>query len=452
MESTDTIVGIATALGAGGVAIVRLSGGRAVELFERVFRSRAYQPPYESHRLMVGTLTDGDQPVDQVMGVVMLAPKSYTREDVCEIHTHGGHVAAALAVKLLVRLGARPAQAGEFTRRAFLNGRIDLAQAEAVMGVISAQSAAALKAEEAQLMGGQSRFVSQAQEDLLALLAALEAHIDYPDEISQEEAMEGLAAGLQGLMERLGAAIDQRSARILREGLRVALCGRPNAGKSTLFNALLGEERAIVTDVPGTTRDALHGTFSLENGLCVHVTDTAGLRESGDEVERIGVERAWQEVAQADVALLVVDASQALSQEEREMIRTPLPCPSAVLLNKEDLRFALGTREVADLAGERPVLQVSAKTGAGLKEVRAYLQGFAQVPQQLLLTHERHMAAAREALEKLAQAKEALESGQPMDFVAVDMHDALYLLGRITGESVDEKLLDDIFSRFCVGK
>lgn len=264
--------------------------------------------------------------------------------------------------------------------------------------------------------------------------------------------MEGLAAGLQGLMERLGAAIDQRSARILREGLRVALCGRPNAGKSTLFNALLGEERAIVTDVPGTTRDALHGTFSLENGLCVHVTDTAGLRESGDEVERIGVERAWQEVAQADVALLVVDASQALSQEEREMIRTPLPCPSAVLLNKEDLRFALGTREVADLAGERPVLQVSAKTGAGLKEVRAYLQGFAQVPQQLLLTHERHMAAAREALEKLAQAKEALESGQPMDFVAVDMHDALYLLGRITGESVDEKLLDDIFSRFCVGK
>ena len=319
------------------------------------------------------------------------------------------------------------------------------------MGVISAQSAAALKAEQAQLMGGQSRFVAQAQEDLVGLLAALEAHIDYPDEISQEEALEGLAAGLEGLMDRLAGAIDQRSARILREGLRVALCGRPNAGKSTLFNALLGEERAIVTPVPGTTRDALHGTFALE-GLSVHVTDTAGLRESQDQVERIGVERAWREVAQADVALLVVDGSQALSQEEREMIQTPLPCPSALLLNKEDLPTALNLEEVAALAGERPLMQVSAKTGAGLDQVRAYLRGFAQTPQQLLLTHERHMAVAREALDKLAQAREALESGQPTDFVAVDLHDALYLLGRITGESVDEKLLDDIFSRFCVGK
>ncbi|NLV58837.1 MAG: tRNA uridine-5-carboxymethylaminomethyl(34) synthesis GTPase MnmE [Clostridiales bacterium] len=451
MDNGDTIVGIATAAGQGAVAIVRISGSRAVEFFERVFRSAAYSPPYESHRLMVGKLIEGDQVIDEVMGVVMLAPRSYTREDVCEIHTHGGSVAAALCVKLLVSLGARPAQAGEFTRRAFLNGRMDLAQAEAVMGIIQAQSAVALRAEEAQLMGGQSRFVLDAQRELLDLLSALEAHIDYPEEISQEEALEGLAGGLDGLIKRLSGAIDERSARIVREGLRVALCGRPNAGKSTLFNALLGEERAIVTEVPGTTRDVLHGSFFLD-GLCVHVTDTAGLRESEDRVERIGVERAWREVSQADVALLLVDGSRPLDQEEQAMILTPLPCPSAVLLNKEDLSLALEMEEVVTLAAGRPLLRVSAKTGEGLAAVRDYLRGFLQVPQQLLLTHERHMAVAREALDRLIQAREALAGGQPTDFVAVDLHDALYLLGRITGESVDERLLDDIFSRFCVGK
>ncbi len=451
MDFTDTIVGIATAMGMGGVAIVRVSGPEALGLFQQVFVSRAFQPPYESHRLMMGKLMDGGQPLDQVMGVVMKAPHSYTREDVCELHTHGGPVAAALAVKLLARLGARPAEAGEFTRRAFLNGRIDLAQAEAVMGVISAQSAAALRAEEAQLMGGQSRFVAEAQQALLALLAGLEAHIDYPEEIGEEEALAGLQEGLSHLIAKIESAIDERSARILREGLRVALCGRPNAGKSTLFNTLLGEERAIVTEVPGTTRDLLHGTFLLD-GLCVHLTDTAGLRDSQDQVERIGVERARQTLAQADAALLLVDASCPLGEEEREMLRMPMPCPCAVLLSKEDRQSVVEAAEVAPLAGDRPVLAVSAQTGQGLAAVRDFLRAHAQAPQQLLLTHERHMAVAREALQRLSAAKEALTGGQPLDFAAVDLHDALYLLGRITGESVDEKLLDDIFSRFCVGK
>ncbi|NLO85294.1 MAG: tRNA uridine-5-carboxymethylaminomethyl(34) synthesis GTPase MnmE [Clostridiales bacterium] len=447
----DTIVGIATAAGEGGIAIVRISGKSAVSIFEQVFIPRKQRPPFQSHRLMVGRVMDGEQMIDEAMGVVMYAPETYTREDVCEIHTHGGNIAATLVLRLLVRLGARPSEAGEFTRRAFMNGRIDLMQAEAVMGVISAQSAAALKAEERQLTGGQSVFIRNAQVELTGLLSGLEAHIDYPDEIDEEEALKGLRTGLLKLTQTLSSAIDERGARIVREGLHVALCGRPNAGKSTLFNALLGEERAIVTDIPGTTRDVLEGAFSLD-GVRVLVQDTAGLRKSDDTVERIGVERAHAALEQADVALVVVDGSTKLAQEELELLSMNFSCPCAVLLNKEDAGEALSIADAEKLTPHRPIFRISAKTMEGLDEVRDYLRGFLKTPQQLLLTHERHMAVAGEALSKLQQAMEILGADQPLDLAAVDMHEALYLLGRITGESVDEKLLDDIFSRFCVGK
>ena len=448
---TDTIVGIATAAGEGGVAIVRLSGDEAVSIFEKAFRPRKRVPPYESHRLMLGHVVDDDGAIDEAMGVVMYAPNSYTREDVCEIHTHGGSVAAALAVKRLIRLGARPAEAGEFTRRAFMNGRIDLMQAEAVMGVISAQSQAALKAEERQLSGGQSLFVRQAQEKLTGLLAGLEAHIDYPDEIEEEEALEGLSEGLDSLIGMLEKAIDERGARIVREGLHVALCGRPNAGKSTLFNALLGENRAIVTDIPGTTRDVLEGSFQLD-GVQVILQDTAGLRESGDVVERIGVERAHAALDRADAALLLLDASTELTQEERELLAMPMACPCAVLLNKEDAGEHTTMSGIEQLTQHRPIIPLSAQTGEGLEQVRQWLKGFLRKPSELMLTHERHMSVARQALERLMQARSGLAYDQPLDLAAVDLHEALYLLGRITGDSVDEQLLDDIFSRFCVGK
>ena len=398
----DTIVGIATAAGEGGVAIVRVSGPEAVRLFEQAFRPRGARPPYESHRLMVGHAMDETGPIDEAMGVVMYAPRSYTREDVCEIHTHGG-------------------------------------------------SAAALRAGERQLEGGQSRFIRKAQEDLTALLSGLEAHIDYPDEIDEDEALAGLREGLDKLIAQLDGAIDERGARIVRDGLRVALCGRPNAGKSTLFNALLGEDRAIVTDVPGTTRDVLEGSFTLD-GTNVLLQDTAGLRDSGDAVERIGVERARAALSRADVALLVVDASQDPDGEALDLLRMEAPCPCAVLLNKEDAGERLTVSQAEALTDKRPILRVSAREGEGLDAVREYLRGFLRNPDELALTHERHMAVARQALGKLRDAREGLASGGLIDLAAVDLHEALYLLGRITGDSVDEKLLDDIFSRFCVGK
>ena len=449
---TDTIVGIATAMGEGGVAIVRMSGDEAEAIFDKAFAARKRTPPYESHRLMLGhVLDEKGEAIDEVMGVVMRAPNSYTRETVCEIHTHGGSAAASQVMRRLIALGARVAEAGEFTRRAFMNGRIDLMQAEAVMGVIGARSQAALKAEQRQLSGGQSRFVREAQETLTMLLAGLEAHIDYPDEIDEEEAMDGLATGLDGLIAMLEAAIDERGARIVRDGLHVALCGRPNAGKSTLFNALLGEDRAIVTDIPGTTRDVLEGSFSLD-GVRVILQDTAGLRESGDAVEQIGVERARAALDKADAALLLVDASTPLSDAEGELLRMDMPCPCAVLLNKEDAGECVTAAQVRGLTGCETVLSISAKEGAGLNDVLDFLRKHAARPQELMLTHERHMSVARQALERLHQARRGLQQDQPLDLCAIDLHEALYLLGRITGDSVDEQLLDDIFSRFCVGK
>ena len=448
----DTIAGVATATGEGGVAVVRLSGENAVSIFSRAFRAAKRTPPYEDHRLMYGHLVDASgQPLDEAMGVVMLAPNTYTREDVCELHTHGGYAAASTAMRLLTALGARPAEAGEFTRRAFMNGRIDLSQAEAVMGIIGARSQAALKSEEALLAGGASRFIRQAQEKLIALLAGVEAHIDYPDEIDEAEATQGLRSGLNELIAALSGAVDERGARILRDGLRVALCGRPNAGKSTLFNALLGEERAIVTDIPGTTRDVLEASFTV-NGLNVQLMDTAGLRESGDTVERIGVQRARQAVAQADVALLMVDASQPLDDADTALLQTDFGCPTAVLLNKEDIHPMLTPQMVAQVSANAPVFTLSARTGLGLSDVRDYLATQAKLPHEGMLTHQRHMAAARQAIAHLEQAQAALAGGVPLDVAALDLREALWVLGRITGDSVDDQLLDEIFSTFCVGK
>lgn len=445
------IVGVATASGQGGIAIVRLSGRGAPEAFSRVFFPRKAVAPYESHKLMLGQVMENGLPIDEAMGVVMYAPNSYTREDVCEIHTHGGDLAASQTVRLLIAQGARPALPGEFTKRAFLNGRIDLSQAEAVMGVIGARSALALRRETQQLEGGQSRFIKDAQDALVSLLSGLEAHLDYPDEISLEQAAADLGKGLAALIDKLTSAVDERSARLLSGGLRVALCGVPNAGKSTLFNALLCEERAIVTEIAGTTRDVLTGETQI-GGVNVTLMDTAGLRQTTDQVEKIGVDRAKQAIGSADAVLLVLDASRAVKPDERELLASPPDAPMAVLLNKDDGETVLSAALIETMTSARPVISLSALTGQGVPQVREYLGTLCNLPDQLLLTHERHMAAAKEAIASLCQAQSALCDGQPIDLVGIDLQAALYALGRITGESVDEALIDDIFSRFCVGK
>lgn len=447
MLPSDTICAIATPPGRGGIAILRLSGPESQTILAKMVPRPA---PYQPRRLTYGHLLgkDGER-LDECMAVLMPGPRSYTREDVAEIHLHGGQAVAQQALALAFHYGARPAEPGEFTKRAFLNGRIDLSQAEAVMGLIHAVSRRSAQAAMRQLEGGPSRFIHQALTDLYALLAGLEAAIDYPEEVDEAEATQGLKAGALDLAQRLECAADERAARILDGGLQGVLCGRPNAGKSSLLNALAGEEKAIVTAIPGTTRDLVTCTLQL-SGLTVHLTDTAGLHESADAVERIGISRARQAIRRADAAILLIDASQPLADQLLDT--TDFPPQRALALTKGDLPPAVSPEAAAHAFPGWSVFPLSAVTGQGLPALKDWLARQAGDPDSLVITQPRHIHAAQRASQSLRRAAQCLTDGLPLDLCAVDLHDALRALGQITGEQVDEGLLNEIFSNFCVGK
>ena len=353
----DTIAAISTPPGEGGIGIIRLSGPRAEEILGRVFRrARGDGEAWESHRMVYGTLRDGDQTVDEGMAVLMRAPRSYTREDVAEIQLHGGSYVLQRGLELCLEQGARLAGPGEFSRRAFLNGRIDLSQAEAVMSMISARGEMEHRAAVREMQGGVTAFVRAAADRLYGIQAGLAACVDYPEEISEEEGAAEMIPQLRDLIRTLREAIQERSSRLLHQGLRVTLAGRPNVGKSSLLNALLGEEKAIVTSLPGTTRDLVNGEMSL-GGVRVALTDTAGLRETEEEVEKIGVARSRRAMEEADAVLLVLDGSAPLQQEDEALLDT-LPERAAVVINKQDLPQRL---ELPEAAGGRRVIRCSAK-------------------------------------------------------------------------------------------
>ena len=448
----DTIAAVATAPGQGGIGILRLSGPQAEEILEKMFKpaqKNAY--PLKSHLFTYGRLMDGERMADECMAVLMRAPRSYTREDVAELHLHGGPVIVRDGLALAIRLGARPAEPGEFTRRAFLNGRIDLSQAEAVMDLIAASGEKAARAALRQLTGGASQFIRASVERLYGLMAGLEAAIDYPEEIEESEAAAGLYEGVVSLSRQLDEACDERAARILESGLEAALCGRPNVGKSSLLNALLGEERAIVTSVPGTTRDILTGSIELD-GLRVNLYDTAGLRQTGDQVEAIGIARARAVIDRADVILMVLDASQPLDEEDRELLMGEYAGEVIVLMNKTDLPARVTLNTVAALRPSAKVMTLSAKAEETLAPLKEALKELAKNTDQLVITQQRHIAAARRAASALRQAADTIRDGAPLDLCAVDMREALSALGEITGDQVEERVLDQVFSRFCVGK
>ncbi len=452
MQFEDTIAAIATATGQGGIAILRISGPQAENVLRRIFRpAKGERESFPSHLMMYGHVVNGSEPVDEAMAVFMRAPRSYTREDVAEIHTHGGRLMASLALELALGAGARQAEAGEFTRRAFLNGRLDLSQAEAVMSLISAGGRQAAKAAMRQLQGGPSQFIRHALDKLYVIMAGLEAAIDYPEEVEEAEATQNLREGVLSLAKMLEDALSERGVKMLEQGMNVVLCGRPNAGKSSLLNALLGEDKAIVTDVPGTTRDILTGTMEL-GGLPVVVSDTAGLRDTQDMVEKIGVSRAQKAISQADAVLLVIDAGQPLSQEDISFMQNPPEGDFAVVLNKSDLTACITADEIKNQYPSLPVIALSALTGEGLYALKAYLKEKAGEPSRLAITTSRHLSAARRAISSLRQAAESVAQNVPLDLAAVDLRDALAALGEITGDEVEERILDQVFSNFCVGK
>ncbi|MBQ3484337.1 MAG: tRNA uridine-5-carboxymethylaminomethyl(34) synthesis GTPase MnmE [Clostridia bacterium] len=447
----DTIAAIATAPGQGGVAIVRLSGPEAESILLQVFRPAGRDAlPLTSHLLTYGHVLEAGRVIDECMAVLMRAPRSYTRENVAEIQLHGGGYIARQVLSCCLQCGARLAEPGEFTRRAFLNGRIDLSQAEAVMGLIAAQGERSHRAAIRQLQGGASSFIRKAADTLYNIQAGVAACIDYPEEISEEEAAEDLLPRTLALAAELDAACDERAARILQSGLQVALCGQPNVGKSSLLNALLGEERAIVTPIPGTTRDMVTGDLLL-GGSIIHLTDTAGLHATEDPVEQLGVLRARRAMEEADAVLAVLDVSRPLSADDRELLRTLDDKNAAIVLNKADLAPVLSAGEVTELLPGAPVITVSAEDPASLTPLKAYLAQQAAVSDQLALTQPRHVEAARRAAKHLRQAAQTAQA-LSVDMASIDLQAAQLALAEITGDEVEERLLDRVFGMFCVGK
>lgn len=435
-NSEDTIYAPSTAIG-GAIAVLRVSGPHAKEtarIFDRGFAS-------EPGMMRFVRVQDDKEPIDDAMAVYFSAPASYTGEDMVEIDCHGGHQTVQRILGLLSGLGFRPAEGGEFTRRAFLNGKMDLAQAEAVMDIITADAEQSRKAALNQLHGSVSRAIHDVEDVLLDALSGIDAAIDYPEEAEEDciaRLPEQLGAG-RSRAERLLA--DGRRGRVLRDGLRVVILGRPNTGKSSLMNALAGFERAIVTDIAGTTRDVLDERLSFD-GVPVRLIDTAGIREATDRAEQIGVDRALDEMRRADVQLVLLDGSAPLTTEDETLIETTENgIPRILVVNKCDLP------RQTDYAG---AISISAKTGQGLEELKREVLRLA-APQDAdcnAITNERHLHALEQACAALCSAEQAEE----LDCKATDIRAALQALGSITGTDVDATVIDRIFERFCVGK
>lgn len=437
--TTDTIAAIATPAGEGGVSIIRISGPGAREILSRAF----FPVPKKSRVLTYGHVVDAGDFVDEAMAVFLPAPRTYTREDVAEIHCHGGGYITRRVLSLVLSLGARAANPGEFTLRAFLNGRVTLDEAEGVMALVKARGEAAGRAAMRQLGGGVSAYVHGLRDRLLNQVAEIEAHLDFPEEIDEALTRDHLVCELQSLAEDLRARSDERRARVVREGASCVLLGSPNVGKSSIMNALAGSERAIVTDIAGTTRDVLTERIVL-GGLLIELSDTAGVRETGDAIEKIGVERARAAAAAADVVLAVFDAGSPWTREDQDLLGA-LDERAVCVLNKTDLAVC------KSLPG---AIEISCITGEGLPELeQAILRALdARPSDENRLVCERHISLAREALAEMEQAVQAARTCVPLDALSVHLRAALVHLGEITGEEATDDVIDRVFARFCVGK
>lgn len=457
----DTIAAISTAVSNSGIGIIRISGKDAVAVADRVYRSKggkkrlADQP---THTIHYGYIVDQGETVDEVLLMLMRGPKSFTAEDTVEVNCHGGVYAMKRVLDVVLKNGARPAEPGEFTKRAFLNGRIDLSQAESVMDVIQAKNEYALKSSLQQLKGAVRTVIEELRSRILYQTAFIESALDDPEHISLDGYPNRLSEEVHQLQKTLSELIaSSENGRILKEGIRTVILGKPNAGKSSLLNALVGEERAIVTDIAGTTRDALEETIAFQ-GITLNLIDTAGIRETEDVVEKIGVGRAIEKAGEADLILCVFDAARPLDENDREILKVIEGKQAILLLNKTDLAVTLQETKLQELTGGRyPVVSVSAKEQTGLFKLteqihNLFYQGEISVQDELYITNARQKHALLDAAEGLQRVQESISLGMPEDFYSIDLLAAYEALGTITGETVGEDLVNEIFSRFCMGK
>lgn len=460
MYEETTIAAIATPPGEGGIGIIRISGIDAVKIADEVFTSSHIKSFKEAvpYMMYYGKVSDGKKVIDRGLAVYMKAPHSYTGEDVVEIQLHGSMEALRAALSLVLQKGAIPADRGEYTKRAFLNGRIDLAQAEAVMDIISAKGQAALAQAESHLSGALSDYVKECRNELKDFITRLEVTIDYPEEDLEDLTFKEISDSLKKVDESLSALLKRSErGRIIKDGLRTVLIGRPNAGKSSLLNALLQEDRAIVTDIPGTTRDTIEESIRI-GGVPLVLMDTAGLRDAENQVEAIGIEKARESMSKADLILAVIDGSKKLSDEDIEILHSLNGRKAIVILNKYDLPQETGEEDIHRFAdAEIPVVSVSAQYGSGIDELEDLLQNMTKTQdleagRQLFLTNLRHVDLVKKALSAVKRAEISTQNGMPADCITVDLTEAFTTLGEITGETVDDELIDSIFKNFCVGK
>lgn len=456
MSEQDTICAISTPLGEGGIGIIRLSGKDAVAVAQKVFRPRRKSAldTRASHYIRYGHVVDPDtgEVVDEVLVTVMRGPATYTREDVVEINCHAGPMALRKTLGLLIKSGARQAEPGEFTKRAFLNGRIDLTQAEAVMDLIHAKTELSLRAANEQLNGGLSVEIGRIRERLISLVASVEAGIDFPEEDIETMPDKSAADDLEGLIGEIDRLVSGfEYGRVMREGIAAAIVGRPNVGKSSLLNALLEQDRAIVTEIPGTTRDVIEEYLNI-SGAAIRIIDTAGIRSTADIVEREGVRRSLAAAKNADMVLLVLDGSEPLHDGDRAILAETRGKSVISVINKSDL-----PRRMEPLDEQMPQVRVSCLTGSGIAELKRTIfgvieQGCVFSSGHAWAVNQRHKAALEQARGFLERARESLFSGMSPEFASVDMRDALDCLGIVIGATYTEDILDRIFGSFCIGK
>lgn len=456
---SDTIAAIATAMTPSGIGIIRISGDDSIELIDKIYKSKSGKKllsQCDSHTVHYGFIYDGDEKIDEVMVLIMRAPNTYTREDTIEIDCHGGVFVMKRILETVIKYGARPAEPGEFTKRAFLNGRIDLSQAESVIDVINSKNEFALKNSLSQLNGAVLDSIKQIREVLLHEIAFIESALDDPEHISLESYPQKLLLIVDNQIKSIDKLLKSSdNGRILKEGINTVIVGKPNAGKSSLLNILVGADRAIVTDIAGTTRDVLEEQINLD-GITLNLVDTAGIRDTDDIVEKIGVDRAKQYADSADLIIYVIDSSTELDDNDFSIIDILKDKNAIVLLNKSDLS-TITTEDIVKKYLDKPVIYISAKDRTGIDELESkiseiFLHGQVSFNDEVYITNIRHKNSLTEALNSLKLVVESINNDMPEDFYSIDLMNAYEELGLIIGEAVEDDLMQEIFSKFCMGK
>ena len=454
----DTIAAISTAMTNSGIGIVRISGEEAFDIIKRIYKGKKYKDlsKVKCHTIHYGYIMDGEETIDEVLVMIMRGPHSYTGEDTVEINCHGGVFVVKKILETVIKYGARPADPGEFTKRAFLNGRMDLSQAEAVIDVINSKNEYALKSSVSQLKGNVQKKIKEVRSEIIYHTAFIETALDDPEHISVDGYGEKLRVTVDKLLEELDELLKTSdNGRIIKEGIKTVIVGKPNAGKSSLLNVLVGEDRAIVTDIAGTTRDILEESIQLQ-GISLNIMDTAGIRDTEDIVEKIGVDKAKAHANEADLVIYVVDASRELDENDFEIMEMIQDKKSVVLLNNSDLDTVV-TKDMVKVHIDKPMIEISAKEESGIRELEETLKnmffhGEISFNDEVYITNIRHKTAIQNAYDSLQKVIMSIDNDMPEDFYSIDLLDAYESLGSITGETIGEDLVNEIFSKFCMGK